>query len=160
MHLLFVCTGNTCRSPLAEVIARHLIAERGLVNVSVSSAGTSAWADAPASDGSLLVAMERGLDLSAHRARPLSADLVASSDVILTMGPHHLDRAQALGGTGRSHLLTAFADGADDGRAIGDPFGGDLPVYRGTFDELSREIGAVLDRLEREGDRDQEHAAS
>lgn len=147
MRLLFVCTGNTCRSPLAEVIARRQISARGIPNMEVSSAGTSAWPDAPASDGSLLVALEHGLDLADHRARALSAELVASSDLILTMGPHHLDRAEALGGTRRSALLTAFANGDVGGQPISDPFGGDLDVYRATFTELEREIGKVLDRV-------------
>jgi protein-tyrosine-phosphatase len=145
MHLLFVCTGNTCRSPLAEVLARRLIAERGIPDLTVSSAGTSAWPDAPASDGSLLVALEHGMDLGEHRARALSPELVASADLLLAMGPHHLERAEALGGTGRAHLLTAFGSG--EPRAVSDPFGGDLDVYRGTYHELEQEIGRVLDRI-------------
>jgi protein-tyrosine-phosphatase len=150
MHLLFVCTGNTCRSPLAEGIARHLIAERQLTDISVGSAGTSAWPDAPASDGSLLVAMEHGIDLGEHRARPLAPDIVAASDLILVMGPHHLDRVEALGGTGRSFLLTAYASHSADTSPVNDPFGGDLDVYRATFDELYRGIGRVLDRVDTE----------
>jgi len=147
MHILFVCTGNTCRSPLAEGIARRLIESRALTNVAVSSAGTSAWADAPASDGSLLVAMEHGIDLSSHRARQLSPELVKTSDLILTMGPHHRDRAEALGGAGRSYLLTEFLHPESPERPVSDPFGGDLTVYRSTFEELEREITLLLDRL-------------
>lgn len=147
MRLLFVCTGNTCRSPLAEAIARRLAGERGLHGVTVGSAGTSAWPGAPASDGALLVALEHGLVLGDHRARVLSPEIVADATHILTMGPHHLERAEALGGAGRSWLLTAFAADGDVLRPISDPFGGDLEVYRATFDELTREIGAVLDRV-------------
>jgi len=145
MHVLFVCTGNTCRSPMAEAIARRLVEERGLATVTVGSAGTSAWPDAPASDGALLVAMELGMDLSQHRARQLSPELVAGADLILTMGPHHLERAEALGGEGRSHLLTGYAGG--NPRPVSDPFGGDLSVYRATATELEQEIRAILDKV-------------
>jgi protein-tyrosine-phosphatase len=151
MRILFVCTGNTCRSPLAEAIARHLANERGLGHLTFESAGASAWPDAPASDGALLVALEHGLDLGDHRARPLSPEIVAQADVVLAMGPHHLDRVEALGGAGKSWLLTAYAADGAVARAVTDPFGGDLGVYRATFDELSREISAVLDRAA--GDR-------
>ena len=147
MHILFVCTGNTCRSPLAEVIARREIEHRGMPGITVSSAGTSAWSDSAASDGAMLVALEHGLDLGHHRARQLSPDIVARATLILTMGPHHLDRAEALGGNGRSWLLTAYAGGTSRARAISDPFGGDLEGYRSTFTELAAEIAAIVDRL-------------
>lgn len=146
-RLLYVCTGNTCRSPLAEVITERLVRDRGLSGISASSAGTSAWPGSPASDGALLVAMEHGMDLGGHKARQLAPELVGQADLILTMGPHHLERAEALGGNGRSHLLTAFAAGRATGRPVADPFGGDLAVYRATFDELVAEIARVLDRL-------------
>lgn len=147
MRLLFVCTGNTCRSPLAEALARREAIERGLADVEVASAGTSAWDGAPASDGALLVALERGLDLSSHRAQQLTREVVQSHDVVLAMGPHHVERAEALGGEGRTYLLTAFANGPSAGRPISDPFGGDLEAYRETLTELQAEIRRVFDRL-------------
>ena len=146
MRLLFICTGNTCRSPLAEALARREAIERGLADVEVASAGTSAWDGSPASDGALLVALERGMDLSTHRAQQLTRALVQSHDVVLAMGPHHVERAEALGGEGRTHLLTAFAGGTSS-RPINDPFGGDLDQYRETLAELQSEIRLVFDRL-------------
>lgn len=147
MHLLFVCTGNTCRSPLAEAIARKVALERGRDDVTISSAGTSAWNGAPASDGALLVGIERHLDLNAHRSRMLSPELVADATLILAMGPHHIERIAALGGASKAYLFTDYAERSTEGRAISDPFGGDLDAYRACADELESLVGKMFDRI-------------
>jgi protein-tyrosine-phosphatase len=147
MRILFVCTGNTCRSAIAEGLARKLIIERGLTDVEIQSAGTSAWDGAPASDGALLVGMERSLDLSQHRAQTLTRDLIRDADLVLAMGPHHLERVEALGGSGKSYLLTDFASRGASSRPVNDPIGGELEMYRSTADELEQEVRRVFDRI-------------
>jgi protein-tyrosine-phosphatase len=146
MKIMFVCTGNTCRSPLAEAIARKFAIERGLPDVEAVSAGTSAHDGSPASDGSLLVGLERNMDLGSHKAQTLTRELVRDADLILAMGPHHLERIEALGGAGRAFLLAEFASHGASNRAISDPIGAELEIYRATTDELEDEIRRVLDR--------------
>lgn len=147
MRILFVCTGNTCRSPLAEALARKVAIERALGDIDIHSAGTSAWDGAPASDGALLVGMERGLDLAQHRSQTLTRELVRDADLILAMGPHHLERVEALGGSGKAYLLTDFASHGSSSRPVNDPIGGELELYRTTADELESEVRRVFDRI-------------
>ncbi len=149
VRVLFVCTGNTCRSAMAEAIARVAASGRPASLVTFASAGTSAWDGAPASDGALLVGIERKLDLNTHRSRALTREIVANADLVLGMSPHHVERATLLGGEGRAFLLSEYADGASGGEPVEDPFGGDLDRYRATADQLTVMIGKVLDRIAR-----------
>ena len=149
-HVLFVCTGNICRSPLASSLLERALKEHGL-DVTVSSAGTGAWDGAPASEGAYLVGLERGLDLSGHRARLLTRELVEQADLILTMARHHRARVDELGGEGKVFVLGEYAGKGGD--EVSDPFGGDLGVYRDTCQELEALSAAVADRLAAESKR-------
>lgn len=146
MNILFVCTGNTCRSPLAEGLARRIAQRRGLTDVTISSAGINAWENSPASDGSVLVGMERQVDLTSHRARVLTPEIVSEADLIFVMTPSHSEQVKQMGGRGKVHVLDEYGSGAA-GDGISDPYGGDLSAYRETADALELHLEKVFDRL-------------
>ena len=147
-NVLFVCTGNTCRSPMAEALARREVARRGWRHVLVGSAGVAAHPNLPASDTATEAARSIGLDLSGHRSRVIDPGLVEWADLILAMSPSHLAIVEELGGEGKAALLGDFVAGADGaGDPVPDPFGGNIDVYRSTLEELERLVDKALDRL-------------
>jgi protein-tyrosine-phosphatase len=146
MKILFVCTGNTCRSPLAEAIAKRIASDFGQENIVFESAGTQAWEGSAASDAALLVGVERNIDLSSHRSRRLTPEIVQANDLILVMSSPHLAQVRELDQDANVHLLGGYGSG-NRGHAIADPFGGDLNDYRSTADELEKELAEILSRI-------------
>ncbi len=132
---------------MAETLLREALAAKGNTQVSVSSAGTGAWDGAPASEGAYLVALENGLDMSNHRARLLTREIVRDADLILVMSGHHLARVAELGGEHKVHLLGSYS-GREPGRTeVSDPYGAEIDSYRATFAELRELIGGVMSRV-------------
>lgn len=146
-RIVFVCTGNTCRSPMAEGLFKRRLADRLGCPVeelpargfAVSSAGLSAGPGDPATPESADVLREMGVDLSAHRSRPCSADLIARADDVIAMTRSHLlslvSKYPVLNGALR---LLCGPDGDLD-----DPIGGGPDVYR----KCARTIHQHVDRL-------------
>lgn len=147
-NLLFVCTGNTCRSPMAAAIARRALADRGWNHVAVASAGLGAPYGAPASENAVRVLAERGLDLSGHSSRPLTPELIDWADLVLAMSPAHLYGVAELGGAAKSAMLTDFMEGERLGEPVVDPFGADEQVYRVTLRHIEEAVEGILQRLE------------
>lgn len=144
--VLFVCTGNTCRSPLAAALARQATAQRlGIADGDVlahgfafASAGTSTIEGMPASDGSRVVGAEVGLDLTTHQSQPIDRQLALRANRIYCLGQSH-----------RRALLAELPEVAEkvsllrgDQLDIADPYGGDLPRYRSARDEIRAAVGA------------------
>ena len=147
--ILFVCSGNTCRSPLAEAVARSILPARAGFEVAVSSAGTSALDGCQASGFSLEVADEHGLDLSAHRARALTREMIRDADLIVTMGVRHRDAIGQLDADAveYTYLLTNFSDHLHG--EIPDPIGSGRDVYERTYLAIRDCIESMAGRLDR-----------
>jgi protein-tyrosine phosphatase len=149
--IVFICTGNTCRSPLAEAMFRKMLAERlncaeeELIarGVFVTSAGISAGYGMPAAAESLALAEEFGLKLSQHRSRPLTDDLLGRADYVFAMTAAHRDSILSVRPdlAGRVHLLSR------EGLDIADPIGGGPAEYEQCRAEIERELLVILDTL-------------
>ncbi len=148
--ILLVCTGNTCRSPMAHVLTRKAIAlrlgiepnELSAAGFEVSSAGVFASSGAPASPEAVDAVKRLGLDLSGHRSTPLSRSLAAEADLILCMSASHVRSVLELApdAAGRVMRLDAEAD-------VADPIGLDIAAYHRTADQISRAIEIRLQEL-------------
>ena len=126
-RICFVCTGNICRSPMAEAVMRGLLEEAGLDHaVEVDSAGTTSWHVGDPADRRALTALRvGGYDGSAHRARAFERSWLADRDLVVALDAGHLDELRALAGDGphapRSGCCAASSEGLDEGRAdLGD----------------------------------------
>jgi len=132
---------------MAEAFARKLAAERGLRDITFSSAGTSAFEGNPASDAAVLVGLERGVDLSLHRSRALDALTLDNDTIALALSESHLRTIRAIAPHVRAYLLHDFATRGEGRRSVRDPFGGDLEEYRAAADDIEAMLAGVIDRL-------------
>lgn len=146
-RLLFVCSGNTCRSPLAERLAVREARNRGVEGLEVRSAGTFAGRGAPASSGAVIAARRSGLDLSGHRSSPLGPDLVEWADLVIVMTAAHRRVAEDLGGRGKVRLATEFLpeEHPRHGRGVDDPVGGGADRYQEVLELLEETVEGLFD---------------
>jgi low molecular weight protein-tyrosine phosphatase len=109
--ILAVCTGNICRSPMAEGFLRKLLAERGIGGIDVASCGVNGLEDSPAMPEGVQAMIENGVDISAHRARRMTARMIREADLVLTMATEHRDTIvdQVVGAAEKTFTLKEFA---------------------------------------------------
>ena len=147
-NLLFVCTGNTCRSPMASAIAMKEAKRRGWTHVAVKSAGTGAMEGGHATPETIAVLKEQGIADPNHFSQLLTPELVQWADLVLPMRLSHMYAIQDLGGAEKSTLITDFLEDDEVASGIDDPYGQGIEVYRRTFTQLERAIMSMMSRLE------------
>lgn len=142
MNILFVCTGNTCRSPMAAAIMEKIALEND-IDVLIESAGVFAEIGQRASEEAIDALSEMGIDLTFHRSKPVSEDLVAKSDLILTMTGAHAMILKSMAEGKVFSIMEYIGDGGD----ISDPYGGDIEDYRETAKEIYDALVDVAEKI-------------
>ncbi len=147
LNIMFVCTGNTCRSPIAVGLAKKMLARSlscrtsslGAKGYAVYSSGVTAAPDQPPTNLSLNVACEMGADITDHRSQKLTVELINSSDLIFCMTDVHAGEVVRLVPTARNKVMRL-----DPGGNIADPLGGDRDVYRSVAQRIKCALEARL----------------
>ncbi|NLB37304.1 MAG: low molecular weight phosphatase family protein [Clostridiales bacterium] len=141
-RVVFVCTGNTCRSPMAKGIFEVELNNRSISNVSADSCGLSAMAGDEASPNAVAAAKELGADISPHRSKPLNPYMCNQTQLFVCMTQSH---AQALMRYVPENKIIVLN--------IPDPFGGDLDAYRECARVILKKMGSIFDKLEEDDEK-------
>lgn len=144
MNILFVCTGNTCRSPMAEGLLKDMAGKKR-IELNVTSAGIFAFDGQEVSREASYVMKEEGIDISQHRAKIIHRDLLESADLILTMSRSH--KRELLGKydflKDKVYTLKEYAYKREED--VEDPFGRGIGAYRKAKEEIKKALEELID---------------
>ncbi len=145
-HILIICTANICRSPVAEALLQDRLSKRGLEDWTVSSAGTWAQVTRGASENSVKVMDEYGLDIHDHQSRMVQEEFLAEADLVLCMEAGHAEalRAEFQDHAHKVYMLTEMTG---QSYSVHDPFGEPLVSYQRMAAEMAGLIDGGMDRI-------------
>lgn len=147
-NILFLCTGNSCRSPIAEGLLRSTVSDR---DVKVSSAGTHAFEGAPASENSIKAMELYDLDISSHEARQLTEEILREVDLVFAMASDHIEYVKKVFPKyfDKTYLLRRFGRENDHlmNEDVEDPIGGSIEQYLECYSLLDAEIKRIAEIL-------------
>jgi protein-tyrosine-phosphatase len=147
MKILFVCTGNTCRSSMAAGLATELVKRLNKdKEIEILSAGTMAWPGSPAAEQAIETLAEKNIDIKDHQAAMLTKELVAAADLILTMTASHSDQVLQIAAEAADKVYTLGQYAEEEGD-IPDPFGQPVAVYQACAARLEHLINKALDKM-------------
>lgn len=138
MNILFVCTGNTCRSPMAEGIFRKIVSDKGIENIECSSAGLFAMTGDEVSKNSVEACERFGVDISFHRARRITSYILDETDKFVCMTKDH---AASLSLYVPSEKIVVLSDG------IADPYGGSIETYMMCANSIRTALNEQFDEI-------------
>lgn len=147
LNILFVCTGNICRSPMAEYYLKHLIETKNIAFLTTFSAGVHACAGLPASEHAITVMSELGIDLSQHQGKQLTSYMVEFANWIIVMEQR---QKNIIGKTNKKVMLLSEFSEYDIGYDIMDPYGGTIEMYRTSRDRIIDCVDGFVRRFPRE----------
>lgn len=146
MKILFVCTGNTCRSPMAEYFAKKYADENNLEEFEFASAGINASIGKSASKEAVEVMKEVGIDISGHKSKMLMEEDLRENDKVLTMTNSHREVILDMYDYDNVHTLKQFVKSCDDCDIL-DPYGYEKEKYRETREDIKKVVEKLLQKL-------------
>ncbi len=138
--IIFICTGNTCRSPMAEIILKKKIKDAGIIGIRVSSAGLSANAGAKISGNSALALKKLGYKVGAFKSKMATPNMIKRAELVICMTSEH---KRYLAGFDRVYSISEVTGLPD----ISDPYGGDIETYVNTSMQIERACEIIIKEL-------------
>jgi len=144
--IIFICTANMCRSPMAEGILKHRLSELAREDILVSSMGTHAVEGNPATELAINVCRQNNIDISSHKSRHLIAEELAKSDLIFVMEPIHKEFLHVFFPQvyQQTFLLGCWPGKESRKGIIKDPVGGEFEIYQKAFQSLKNHIDRII----------------